>query len=109
MIDSVVALNAAFFVNAAILILAAAAFHYRGHVDVARLEDAHQLLAPLLGSSIAPIAFAVALLAAGQSSTITGTLAGQITMEGFLARLPPVPPAAHEKRGRYRASGAAGR
>src|SRR4051812_43267903 len=84
LIDSVVALNAAFFVNAAILVLAAAAFYYRGHLDVARLEDAHQLLAPLLGSSIAPIAFAVALLAAGQSSTITGTLAGQIVMEGFV-------------------------
>jgi manganese transport protein len=84
LIDSVVALNAAFFVNAAILILAAAAFFHRGLHDVARLEDAHRLLAPLLGSSIAPIAFAVALLAAGQSSTITGTLAGQIVMEGFV-------------------------
>jgi manganese transport protein len=84
LIDSVVALNAAFFVNAAILILAAAAFFHRGLHDVARLEDAHKLLAPLLGSSLAPIAFAVALLAAGQSSTITGTLAGQIVMEGFV-------------------------
>ncbi|HEV8291425.1 MAG TPA: Nramp family divalent metal transporter, partial [Tepidisphaeraceae bacterium] len=84
LIDSVVALNAAFFVNAAILILAAAAFYHRGLFDVARLEDAHKLLAPLLGSSLAPIAFAVALLAAGQSSTITGTLAGQIVMEGFV-------------------------
>src|SRR5258706_4780727 len=84
LIDSVVALNAAFFVNAAILILAAAAFHYRGHFDVARLEDAHKLLQPLLGSAIAPAVFAVALLAAGQSSTITGTLAGQIVMEGFV-------------------------
>jgi manganese transport protein len=84
LIDSVVALNAAFFVNAAILILAAAAFYHRGLFDVAKLEDAHKLLAPLLGSSLAPIAFAVALLAAGQSSTITGTLAGQIVMEGFV-------------------------
>src|ERR1051325_3132681 len=75
LIDSVVALNAAFFVNAAILILAAAAFHNSGHHNVARLEEAHELLKPLLGHSIAPIAFAVALLAAGQSSTITGTLA----------------------------------
>jgi len=84
LIDSVVALNAAFFVNAAILILAAAAFHVRGYHDVARLEDAHKLLQPLLGSAIAPVVFAVALLAAGQSSTITGTLAGQIVMEGFV-------------------------
>src|SRR5437016_12693845 len=72
LIDSVVALNAAFFVNAAILILAAAAFHFRGRVDVAQLKQAHELLAPILGSKLAPIAFAVALLAAGQSSTITG-------------------------------------
>src|SRR4051812_27605525 len=90
LIDSVVALNAAFFVNAAILILAAAAFHTSGHHNVARLEEAHELLRPLLGHSIAPIAFAVALLAAGQSSTITGTLAGQIVMEGFVkVRLRP--------------------
>src|SRR6267142_1281818 len=84
LIDSVVALNAAFFVNAAILILAAAAFHNSGHHNVARLEEAHELLKPLLGYAIAPVAFAVALLAAGQSSTITGTLAGQIVMEGFV-------------------------
>ncbi len=84
LIDSVVALNAAFFVNAAILVLAAAAFHTTGHSDVAALETAHSLLAPLLGSTVAPIAFAIALLAAGQSSTITGTLAGQIVMEGFV-------------------------
>src|SRR3954468_21423399 len=90
LIDSVVALNAAFFVNAAILVLAAAAFHHRGHLDVARLEDAHKLLQPLLGSAIAPAVFAIALLAAGQSSTITGTLAGQIVMEGFVSmRLRP--------------------
>ncbi|HSQ60361.1 MAG TPA: Nramp family divalent metal transporter [Acidobacteriota bacterium] len=82
--DTVVALNAAFFVNAAILIVAAAAFHATGHQDVARLEDAHRLLAPLLGTSAASVLFAVALLASGQSSTITGTLAGQVVMEGFL-------------------------
>lgn len=85
LLDSVIALNAAFLVNAGILVLAAAAFHRTGHQDVATLEDAHQLLAPLLGSSIAPVAFAIALLAAGQSSTITGTMAGQVVMEGFIA------------------------
>jgi len=84
LVDSVVALNLALFVNAAILILAAAVFHRTGHHDVARLEDAHRLLAPLLGTSVASVAFAVALLCSGQSSTITGTLAGQIVMEGFL-------------------------
>jgi len=84
LVDSVVALNCAFFVNAAILILAGAVFHHSGHQDVARLEDAHRLLAPLLGTSVASVAFAVALLCSGQSSTITGTLAGQIVMEGFL-------------------------
>jgi manganese transport protein len=90
LIDSAVALNAAFFVNAAILVVAAAAFHTTGHQDVARLEDAHQLLAPLLGTSAASVLFAVALLASGQSSTITGTLAGQVVMEGFLRlRLQP--------------------
>ncbi len=83
-IDSVVALNLAFFVNLAILVLAAAAFHSSGHQDVAKLEDAHRLLSPLLGTSIASTLFAVALLCSGQSSTITGTLAGQIVMEGFL-------------------------
>jgi len=84
LIDSVVALNATFFVNAAILVLAAAAFYRTGHHEVASLEQAHSLLEPLLGSTIAPIAFAVALLASGQSSTVTGTLAGQIVMEGFI-------------------------
>jgi manganese transport protein len=84
LIDSVVALNCAFFVNAAILVLAGAVFHGSGHQDVARLEDAHQLLDPLLGSTLASVVFAVALLCSGQSSTITGTLAGQIVMEGFL-------------------------
>jgi manganese transport protein len=84
LIDSVVALNAAFLVNASILILAAAVFFTTGHSEVASIIDAHALLAPLLGSNIAPLAFGIALLAAGQSSTITGTFAGQIVMEGFI-------------------------
>ena len=84
LIDSVVALNAAFLVNASILILAAAVFFTSGHSGVASIIDAHALLAPLLGNKFAPIAFGIALLAAGQSSTITGTFAGQIVMEGFI-------------------------
>jgi manganese transport protein len=83
-IDSAIALNLALFVNAAILILAAAAFFSNGLFGVAEIQDAHKLLAPLLGAKYAPILFAVALIAAGQSSTITGTLAGQIVMEGYL-------------------------
>ena len=83
-IDSTIALNLAFFVNAAILILAAATFHKAGMFNIAEIQDAHQLLAPMLGTKWAPILFAVALIAAGQSSTITGTLAGQIIMEGYL-------------------------
>jgi manganese transport protein len=83
-IDSTIALNLAFFVNAAILILAAATFYKNGMFEVAEIQDAHRLLEPMLGSSWAPILFAVALIAAGQSSTITGTLAGQIIMEGYL-------------------------
>jgi manganese transport protein len=82
--DTIFALGAAFFVNAAILVVAAAVFHAAGQFDVSELEEAHRLLAPLLGAPIASTAFAVALLASGQSSTITGTLAGQIVMEGFL-------------------------
>ena len=82
-VDSLVALNSAFFVNAAILIVAAAAFHTRGIV-VEEIRDAHHLLENVLGTRVAPVAFAIALLCAGQSSTLTGTLAGQITMEGFL-------------------------
>ncbi len=89
-LDSAVALNVAFFVNAAILVMAAAVFYRSGHTDVAEIQDAHRLLEPILGAAIAPVAFAVALLASGQSSTITGTLAGQIVMEGFLnIRIPP--------------------
>ncbi len=83
-IDSAIALNFAFFVNAAILILAATVFFKHGMFEVAQIQDAHKLLAPMLGSELAPILFAVALIAAGQSSTITGTLAGQIVMEGYL-------------------------
>lgn len=83
-IDSTIALNLAFFVNAAILILAAATFHKNGFFEVAEIQDAHKLLEPLLGTQWAPVLFAVALIAAGQSSTITGTLAGQIIMEGYL-------------------------
>ena len=84
LIDSTIALNAAFFVNAAILILAASVFFTSGNTAVAQIQDAHKLLEPLLGSKLAPILFAVALIAAGQSSTLTGTLAGQIVMEGYL-------------------------
>ncbi len=84
LIDSAVALNIAFLVNACILILAAAAFFQSGHTNVATIQDAHQLLEGMLGTKLAPILFAVALIAAGQSSTITGTLAGQIVMEGYL-------------------------
>jgi len=83
-IDSSVALMFALFINAAILILAASAFHWSGHQDVAEIQDAYKLLKPLLGVSGASILFAVALLASGQSSTLTGTLAGQIIMEGFI-------------------------
>jgi manganese transport protein len=84
LIDSTVALNIAFLVNAAILILAATAFFKTGNSHVGEIKEAHRLLAPLLGNGLAPILFAVALIAAGQSSTITGTLAGQIVMEGYL-------------------------
>lgn len=83
-IDTGVALNLAFLVNAAILVMAASVFYRNGHYEVAEIQDAYLLLEPLLGAAIAPIAFAVALLASGQSSTITGTLAGQIVMEGYL-------------------------
>jgi manganese transport protein len=82
-VDSAIALNIAFLVNAAILILAATVFFKTGNSDVARIEDAHKLLPGFLGD-LAPILFAVALIAAGQSSTVTGTLAGQIVMEGYL-------------------------
>jgi manganese transport protein len=83
-LDSAVALNLAFFVNAAILVLAASAFFAHGHTEVVDIRDAQRLLAPMIGSTLAPVLFAVALIAAGQSSTVTGTLAGQIVMEGYL-------------------------
>jgi manganese transport protein len=83
-IDSTVALSLAFFVNAAILILAAASFYVTGHGEVAEIGDAYKLLAPLLGVGAASTLFAVALLASGQNSTITATLAGQVILEGFM-------------------------
>jgi manganese transport protein len=89
-IDSTTALMFALFINAAILILAAAAFHWSGHADVAEIQDAFKLLSPVLGVGVASLIFAFALLASGQNSTLTGTLAGQIVMEGFLKiRLTP--------------------
>jgi manganese transport protein len=83
-IDSSVALMSALFINAAILIMAAATFHGTGHQDVAEIGDAYLLLSPLLGTTLASILFAVALLCSGQNATLTGTLAGQIVMEGFI-------------------------
>ena len=83
-LDSTLALMSALFINAAILIVAAASFHSHGHHEVAAIEDAYQLLSPMLGVSMASVLFALALLASGQNSTLTGTLAGQIVMEGFL-------------------------
>jgi manganese transport protein len=83
-IDSSLALMFALFINAAILVVSAAVFHWSGHQDVAEIQEAYKLLTPLLGVSGASILFAVALLASGQNSTLTGTLAGQIVMEGFL-------------------------
>ncbi|MFC5650134.1 Nramp family divalent metal transporter [Paenibacillus solisilvae] len=87
--DSTIALFFALFINAAILIIAAATFHTKGLTDVAEIQEAYHLLAPMLGTTAASVLFGVALLAAGQNSTLTGTLAGQIVMEGFLnIRLP---------------------
>lgn len=83
-IDSAIALNLALFVNAAILILAASVFYKSGYNGVSEIQDAHKLLEPLLGKSYAPTLFAIALIASGQSSTVTGTLSGQIVMEGYL-------------------------
>ncbi|MGI8955663.1 MAG: Nramp family divalent metal transporter [Chthoniobacterales bacterium] len=83
-IDSTGALMFALFINGAILVLAASAFHWSGHQDVAEIQDAFKLLSPLLGVGVASALFAIALLASGQNSTLTGTLAGQIVMEGFL-------------------------
>src|ERR1700736_4259137 len=90
-IDSTLALLFALFINAAILVVAAATFYRNGHHEVAEIQDAYKLLSPLLGVGAASTLFAIALLASGQNSTLTGTLAGQIVMEGFLRlRLPPV-------------------
>ncbi|MWC30495.1 Nramp family divalent metal transporter [Paenibacillus sp. MMS18-CY102] len=87
--DSTIALSLALFINAAILIIAAATFHTTGNTGIAEIEDAYHMLAPLLGTTAASVLFGVALLAAGQNATLTGTLAGQIVMEGFLnIRLP---------------------
>jgi manganese transport protein len=83
-IDSAVALMFALFINAAILVMAAATFHGTGHQDVADIADAYQLLSPLLGTTMASALFAIALLCSGQNATLTGTLAGQIVMEGFI-------------------------
>ena len=83
-LDSTVALMGALFINGAILVMAAAVFNRNGHTEVAEIQDAHKLLSPLLGVGAAGTVFALALLASGQNSTLTGTLAGQITMEGFL-------------------------
>ena len=83
-IDSTVALMFALFINGAILVLAAAAFHWSGHQEVASIQAAYKLLSPMMGVGAASILFAVALLASGQNSTLTGTLAGQIVMEGFV-------------------------
>lgn len=83
-LDSTMSLGLAFLINAAILIVAAATFHTTGNHDIADIHDAHRMLEPILGTSLASVAFAIALLASGQNSTLTGTLAGQIVMEGFL-------------------------
>jgi manganese transport protein len=89
-IDSTVALTFALVINAAILILAAATFNKTGQTEVAELGEVHKLIAPLLGSGMAPTLFAIALLCCGLNSTVTATLAGQIVMEGFIdIRLPP--------------------
>lgn len=89
-LDSSLSLMLAFFINAAILIISAATFHTSGNKDVADINDAYMLLSPLLGTTLASIFFGIALLASGQNSTLTGTLAGQIVMEGFLnIRLKP--------------------
>ncbi|MGZ5146616.1 MAG: divalent metal cation transporter, partial [Burkholderiales bacterium] len=88
-IDSTIALMFALLINAAILIVAAAAFHTSGHSDITEIQDAYRMLTPVLGAGAASVVFALALLASGQNSAVTGTLAGQIVMEGFLRiRLP---------------------
>jgi manganese transport protein len=87
--DTVIALSFAFFINAAIVVLAASVFYANGKTDIAEIQDAYQLLTPMLGAGLASTLFAVALLASGQNATLTATLAGQVVMEGFLnIRLP---------------------
>ena len=89
-VDSALALTVALFVNAAIVVVAAAVFYRSGHFEVAAIEDAYKLLSPLVGAAGASTIFAIALLASGQNSSITGTLAGQVVMEGFIhIRLQP--------------------
>jgi manganese transport protein len=89
-IDSTIALSIALFINASILVLAASAFHFSGHQQVGEIQDAYKLLSPVLGAPLASMLFGIALLASGQSSTLTSTMAGQIVMEGFLnIRLKP--------------------
>jgi manganese transport protein len=83
-VDSTVSLSFAFFINAAILVMAAAVFYRSGHNEIAEIQDAYKTLTPLLGTSMAAYLFAIALLCSGQNSTLTGTLAGQIVMEGFM-------------------------
>jgi manganese transport protein len=83
-VDSALALTVALFVNAAIVVVAAAVFYRSGHFEVAAIEDAFKLLSPLVGAAGASTVFAIALLASGQNSSITGTLAGQVVMEGFI-------------------------
>ena len=83
-LDSFVALNFAFLINAAILVMAAGTFFRAGYKQIAEIQEAYHTLAPLLGTQLASIVFAIALLCSGQNSTLTGTLAGQIVMEGFL-------------------------
>jgi manganese transport protein len=83
-LDAVVSLSLALLVNAAIMVLAASAFHATGHREVTEIDDAYRLLEPIVGSAFAATLFGIALLASGQSSTFTGTIAGQIIMEGFL-------------------------
>ncbi|WP_244160361.1 Nramp family divalent metal transporter [Pseudomonas sp. AK106] len=88
-VDTIASLSLALVINAAILILAAAAFHGTGHTDIVEIQDAYHLLDPLVGGAVASVLFGVALLAAGQSSTFTGTIAGQVVLEGFLkAKIP---------------------
>lgn len=82
--DTAIALNLALFVNAAILVLAASAFFRTGHTEIEDIADAHRMLEPVLGTYLAPVLFAIALIASGQSSTLTGTVSGQVVMEGYL-------------------------